>query len=322
MEKLWCALVETCGFKGNFGSWPQCRFEVHELSGMWHTARWRWMATHRCCWQCQSWMVCLWTNGYLAVIKTKGSVDSLVGRCQESAEFFFERITDGQCSIPRMLLRDCKELFLTLKDLTDRKDMRCKHGKASRRATVGMASWAWEFEKSLRFSRFGRLHFSPTSSLNDMPWPIRYCTCSLRFLPAVEGDTSSATPLVRLYGINEHELKVISRWPQVSPCCAPGRLQEHPSLPTWSADVSMFIHLYILTKLEGPFFFKSVYILHTVYGIRVLMSMNPWIHLCMSHLLHRNAVVEACPISSMGPCRRASDPPGFGNGVPPRKGRI
>ena len=89
MEKLWCALVETCGFKGNFGSWPQCRFEVHELSGMWHTARWRWMATHRCCWQCQSWMVCLWTNGYLAVIKTKGSVDSLVGRCQESAEFFF-----------------------------------------------------------------------------------------------------------------------------------------------------------------------------------------------------------------------------------------
>ena len=98
------------------------------------------MATHRCCWQCQSWMVCLWTNGYLAVIKTKGSVDSLVGRCQESAEFFFERITDGQCSIPRMLLRDCKELFLTLKDLTDRKDMRCKHGKASRLATVGMAS--------------------------------------------------------------------------------------------------------------------------------------------------------------------------------------
>lgn len=151
MEKLWCALVETCGFKGNFGSWPQCRFEVHELSGMWHTARWRWMATHRCCWQCQSWMVCLWTNGYLAVIKTKGSVDSLVGGCQESAEFFFERTTDGQCSIP-MLLRDCKEPFWHWKTWLDRKDMRCKHGKASRLATVVIGKLSlrvWTFSQVL-----------------------------------------------------------------------------------------------------------------------------------------------------------------------------
>ena len=191
MEKLWCALVETCGFKGNFGSWPQCRFEVHELSGMWHTARWRWMATHRCCWQCQSWMVCLWTNGYLAVIKNQGICWFIGWGVPRVCCVFFGRITDGQCSMPRMFLRDCKEPFLTLKDLTDRKDMRCKHGKASRLATVGMASWAWEFEKSLRFSRFGRLHFSPTSPLNDTPWPVRYCTCSLRLLPAVEGDTSS-----------------------------------------------------------------------------------------------------------------------------------
>lgn len=57
--------------------------------------------------------------------------------------------------------------------------------------------------------------------------------------------TSSATPLVRLYGINEHELKVISRWPQVSPCCAPGRFQEHPYL--FQLDLLMCLCLSIST---------------------------------------------------------------------------
>ncbi len=88
MEELWCAelLILPCCCnriswtfnptkpvklsEGNFGVTPPPTLlkKVHELSGMWHTALWLWMATHRCCWQCQSWMVCLWTNGYLAVI--------------------------------------------------------------------------------------------------------------------------------------------------------------------------------------------------------------------------------------------------------------
>ena len=298
MKKLWCALVETCGFKGNFGSWP--------FVPLWSPRAVRYV-TH----------CAVAVNGNTQVLLAMSKLDGvpldqwLLGSYQNQGICWF--IGWG---VPRvcwvfwkdnrrpMLYPECsfeiaKNLFWHWKTWLDRKDMRCKHGKASRLATVVMASWAWEFENSLRFSRFGRLHFSPTSPLNDMPWPVRYCTCSLRFLPAVEGDTSSAQVQPLWWGCMgsmSTSWKSLAGAPSLSMPCSWSSSGASLSynwnywskrlfqldLLMWKFHPSLHIE-----QVRRSFFFSKLF----TYSTRVLMSMNPWIHLCMSHLwIHRNAV--------------------------------